>query len=179
MTTKSLMNSLKSLSIVLVGMVLFSACETEIASKADDTPIAKVTYENVGDNISWDGAIPVVDVLDTPSDYIGKTVKLEGVARKICQKKGCWMTLDAAPHGSIKVTFKDYGFFVPMDIAGRSVIIEGQVDQSEVSDETREHYEKEEGMSPEEADEVIEAGRNLSIVANGVIIEYPAEEASL
>ncbi len=129
------------------------------------------SYENFGETISWEGAIPVATIMEAPAQYLGKEVKLEGVARKVCQKKGCWMTVDADPHGSIRVTFKDYGFFVPKDISGKTVIVEGIIDEANLSGEMKEHYRKEEGMSEEDASEVIEASENHAIVASGVIVE--------
>ena len=75
------------------------------------------------------GDSPVValaDALGNPSAYAGEQVILEGTVVKACPMKGCWMEL--APAGAargIRVTFKDYGFFVPTDVAGRAARLEG------------------------------------------------------
>ena len=38
---------------------------------------------------------------------------------RVCQMKGCWMELAADNDTSgVRVTFKDYGFFVPTDSQG-------------------------------------------------------------
>ena len=75
------------------------------------------------------GDSPVVDLaaaLGNPSAYAGEQVILEGTVVKACPMKGCWMELapDGAARG-IRVTFKDYGFFVPTDVAGRPARLEG------------------------------------------------------
>ena len=79
--------------------------------------------------------------------------------------KGCWMELapDGAARG-IRVTFKDYGFFVPTDVAGRAARLEGTFETNVFSRAHAEHL-IEEGVSlvrnPDGATE-------LSFVASGV-----------
>jgi hypothetical protein len=86
----------------------------------------------------------LAQVLKAPADYDGKTVALEGKVRRACERKGCWMEL-AAPASDkgpgVRVTFKDYGFFVPTDSAGRSAKVEGVVKVAELSEERAKHYE--------------------------------------
>ena len=68
------------------------------------------------------GASPVVDLtqaLRSVHRYSDQTVVLEGAVKRVCQMKGCWMEL--MPKGAdrgIRVTFKDYAFFVPTDSTG-------------------------------------------------------------
>ena len=40
----------------------------------------------------------------------------EATIDEVCQMKGCWMTLESDQ--KVRVTFKDYGFFVPKDAGG-------------------------------------------------------------
>lgn len=58
-------------------------------------------------------------VLASPQRYTEKAVVVEGIVRKSCAQKGCWMELAPADGTSaVRVTFKDYGFFVPLDSKG-------------------------------------------------------------
>ena len=68
-------------------------------------------------NISFIGKLFSSD----PADE--QTVKVEGEILATCKMKGCWMNMNAADAGQpeMMVRFKDYGFFVPKDIAGRTV----------------------------------------------------------
>ena len=75
------------------------------------------------------GDSPLVSLQDVMSDvdaYLDKKVTVEGSVNKVCQMKGCWMELvaDNATSG-VRVTFKDYGFFVPTDSQGRAATLEG------------------------------------------------------
>ena len=53
---------------------------------------------------------------------------------EVCQMKGCWMRVELDQEETVMVRFKDYGFFVPKDIAGSEVWVEGQAFISEVSE---------------------------------------------
>jgi hypothetical protein len=69
-------------------------------------------------------------VLASPQTFAGQPLVVEGEVRRACSKKGCWMELATALEPSApgcRVTFKDYGFFVPTDSAGRHARLSGQV----------------------------------------------------
>lgn len=83
-------------------------------------------------------------LLATPTDFEGKEVQVEAKVRKACEKKGCWMELAPTAAGpGVRVTFKDYGFFVPLDSAGSTAKVEGTVKVAELAPEKAKHYEAE------------------------------------
>ena len=65
-------------------------------------------------------------------------------------KKGCffiardWDTM-------ARVTFKDYGFFIPTDSADKQVILSGTFSRSQLSAEQADHYASDLGVSGLEA----------------------------
>ena len=115
------------------------------------------------------GESPVVDLaaaLGNPSDYAGEQVILEGTVVKACPMKGCWMEL--APAGAargIRVTFKDYGFFVPTDVAGRAARMEGTFETNVFSRHDADHLIEEGVALVRNADGT---ATELSFVASGV-----------
>ena len=60
----------------------------------------------------------------------GKTeiekIKVNGEVASVCKKKGCWMKMDMGEGNNMRITFKDYGFFVPLDCDGKVATIEGK-----------------------------------------------------
>lgn len=67
---------------------------------------------------------------------------------------------------TIRVTFKDYGFFVPKDIAGATAVVEGLFEVKTVHEATAKHYAGETpGGKP---DEIKGDQEELSFVATGV-----------
>jgi hypothetical protein len=78
-----------------------------------------------GKKISEDGAIPATELATKIGDQKEVKTKVEGTVQEVCKMKGCWMTVKTAEGKTMRVTFKDYGFFVPKDIAGKQVVFEG------------------------------------------------------
>lgn len=44
----------------------------------------------------------------------------------LCPKKGCWMKVGAGAPNDLRVTFKDYDFFVPSTLVGKEVALKGR-----------------------------------------------------
>jgi len=83
-------------------------------------------------------------LLASPADFEGKEVQVEAKVRKACEKKGCWMELAPTEKGpGVRVRFKDYGFFVPLDSAGSTAKVEGTVKVAELAPERAKHFEAE------------------------------------
>jgi hypothetical protein len=80
------------------------------------------------------------------SSNVGKTIALQAKVADVCQMKGCWMVLTDGTR-AVRTTFKDYGFFVPKDLAGRTVVAEGVLTRETVDEETRRHYAEESKQS--------------------------------
>ncbi len=110
--------------------------------------------------------VTLAKVLEAPSDFDGKTVAVEAKVRKACTAKGCWMELSASDKGpGVRVTFKDYGFFVPLDSAGRTAKVEGTVKVATLSPEKAKHYEAEGAQVAKDKDGTY---REVQLVATGV-----------
>ena len=89
------------------------------------------------------GDSPVVDLaqaLRSISSYADRTVTVEGTVNRVCQMKGCWMELvPAGADRGIRVTFKDYAFFVPTDSRGASARLEGIFERNTFSKVDADH----------------------------------------
>lgn len=92
----------------------------------------------------------LAELLDRPE--AGKTVRLEGTIDKVCQARGCWLELKQGAQG-VHVTFAGYSFFVPKDMAGKAVALEGRVVVGEPKAGDVEH-EQSEGAGPAAASRV-------------------------
>jgi hypothetical protein len=110
--------------------------------------------------------VTLTGLLAKPQEHEGKAVRVEGLVRRACEKKGCWMELATAEKGAgVRVTFKDYGFFVPLDSAGATARVEGLVQVKELSEATAKHYESEGATVPRGSDG---KPREVQLVATGV-----------
>jgi len=75
----------------------------------------------------------------TSEANVGQTLAVRAPAAEVCQHKGCWMVLTEGAR-SIRVTFRDYAFFVPKDIAGKTVVVEGVLSRKLLSADEAKHY---------------------------------------
>jgi hypothetical protein len=91
-----------------------------------------VTY---GAGTTAQGAIPVND-LDTKTTSEKFTGKISGKVVEVCQEKGCWMKIEKADGEKLMVKFKDYAYFMPKNIEGKEVVLEGETIVKEVSRKT-------------------------------------------
>ncbi len=137
------------------------------------------TVETFGKPLKGLTKVDLAELVKSPETYRGKSVRTEGVVSAVCTQKGCWMTL-GDPAKSVRVTFKDYGFFVPKDIAGARVVVEGVFNVETIPEATAKHYAGETpGGKP---DAVKGEQKELSFVASGVELtrssEAPRKKAS-
>ena len=49
--------------------------------------------ETFGKGVSLNEATPLSSLLAAPSNYEGKTVRVEGVVTSVCEEMGCWLAL--------------------------------------------------------------------------------------
>ncbi|HKK73954.1 MAG TPA: DUF4920 domain-containing protein [Saprospiraceae bacterium] len=106
---------------------------------------------------------------------LSKTGSVEGVVKgrveAVCQMKGCWMNIVSDKTGeTTTVKFKDYGFFVPMDITGQTVIMKGQGYKEETSVDELRHLAEDAGKSKEEIEAITEPKEEFKFLATGVIL---------
>lgn len=145
-------------TLLISALLAVTACSSP--SKSTDG------WATFGEGVSAPSVMTLDDLLETPADFDGKTVVVEAEVVAVCQKKGCWMTF-LRDTDSVRITFKDYGFFVPMDLAGTTVRVEGVFAIREVPVEEARHYLEDEGRH-EEAMAITEPRLTYEIVATGV-----------
>jgi hypothetical protein len=126
-------------------------------------------FDYFGAGVTLGSTVPADDVLAQPSEFGGKILRLTGKVDSVCAKKGCWMRIGTSEK-NILVRFREYGFFVPTDSAGREVIMEGVASISEISVEMRRHYLEDAGK-PEEAAKVTEPETAVTFLATGVALK--------
>lgn len=75
----------------------------------------------------------------------------------------------------MRVTFKDYGFFVPKDLEGEQVVMEGVLKRSVSSVDEQRHYAEDAGKSAAEIAAIQQPDTAYTFEAVGVLIQ-PVQE---
>lgn len=111
-------------------------------------------------------SVPLADVLAKPEAFTKEAIVVEGLVENACANKGCWMqVVPEAGKAGVRVTFKDYGFFVPTDSKGRRARMEGTITVKTLSKEEADHLAGE-GAKLNRAEDG--TAREVSFVATGV-----------
>lgn len=142
------------------------------------TAQAQQAYDSVhyGNKVSEAGAVPLetlMQELEDPDKALPVQQKVKGEVTAVCQKKGCWMKMERPSGKAMRITFKDYGFFVPKDLSGRQVVMKGKAYQDTVSAKVRRHFARDEGKSEEEVKQISEPTTRIAFKATGVKILQP------
>jgi len=156
------------LAISIIALVTFS-CKNKTETTKE---IAK--FESFGKEIIATDALPAERMAEhfktmTVGDSINS--KMTAKVDAVCKSKGCWMKLNLEDGNQVMVKFKDYGFFVPKDIDGKEVVINGKAFVDEVSVEEQRHYAEDAGKTPEEIAAITEVKKTYSFEADGVLLK--------
>lgn len=103
--------------------------------------------------------------LDVP-----KAATLKGKVLEVCPKKGCWMNVQLADQTEVFVKMKDYGFFVPADIEGKTVLMEGEAYKELTSVEEQRHYAEDAKKSQAEIESITEPKEKFRFTANNILV---------
>lgn len=135
------------------SLLAIAACNTPAAEQKPEPVAANTTaqpaagYKLYGTALNPElKPVSLSDVLSKPGDFEGKTVHVDAKVRRACSQKGCWMELAEGSEdkpATCRVTFKDYGFFVPTDSAGAEARLEGVVKLKKVTADHVQHMEQE------------------------------------
>ena len=154
------------LALTLGGMSLglFAA---ENAVKRLSQPVeVTATHEIFGASLAATGTpLPFGELMRNRETYLDQEVLVETRIAKVCQSKGCFFIAQEG-EATARVTFKDYGFFIPTDSGGKTVVLLGTFSRKAVSQEEAEHYSADLGQATVSAPETFE----YSIVASAISI---------
>lgn len=165
---------MKSFNILLMIFVVFIGCRhQEKYSKTTERKEVMTEYTTVGKTIEAPGAKSskqMAAIYDELMVTDTLTTKFTGRVSEVCQAKGCWMKVRLGDGRETMVKFKDYGFFVPRDIAGREVVVNGIAFVGEMSIEDQQHYAKDAGKTAEEIAAIGSIRKAYGFEADGVLI---------
>jgi hypothetical protein len=167
----------RSLALLAVFTALPLACNTAKESspvaRAEAKPPAaapsSAARKAFGEPLGNAPAVALADVLKAPAKFADQSVLVEGEVRRACTRKGCWMELSEAQDpaaAGCRVTFKDYGFFVPTDSAGSKARVEARVESRVLKPELVAHMESEGAKFAEK--DADGSAREVRLVASGV-----------
>jgi hypothetical protein len=160
---------MKKLFVLLLAAASMQACsqskpeteaEAEATAQTDNAYGAEFAEENIMTTAQLQESL-------SAQDSIQATVTAEIV--QSCQSKGCWMDVKLQDGSTMKVTFRDYGFFLPVeDLSGKAVVFSGTAKHEVISVDDQRHFAEDAGKSAEEIATITQPREELRFVADGV-----------
>jgi hypothetical protein len=124
---------------ILIGFIFTFSISAEVIRLSE--PVAQdAKTETFG--VILDKSLPrlsMKDLVIDSSTHLTKAFQVEARIAKVCQKKGCFFIAQQEQH-ILRVSFRDYGFFIPTDSSGKTVTLAGELIQKELSPEQAAHF---------------------------------------
>ncbi|SMO65355.1 protein of unknown function [Chryseobacterium rhizoplanae] len=97
-----------------------------------------------------------------------ENVAVKGKVTDVCDKKGCWLTIQTEDNSKFFVKMKDYAFFVPTALKGKNVVLEGNAERKVTSVNEQKHYAEDAKKPQAEIDAITQPKEEIRFVANGI-----------
>ncbi len=171
------MVQLSRLFLLLIALTLFACNNAATEDASEETAKEETATEETTNNPNEFGAAFTANDIVSYDDLLSKMSEADSVmatvqakVEAVCQNKGCWMniTSEQANAEEMMVKFKDYGFFVPKDIAGRQVIMKGKAYREVTPVDELRHLAEDAGKSAEEIAAITDPKVELKFMADGV-----------
>ena len=123
-----------------------------------------------GSAITADGAFKISELPARLTDKDSANVKIEAKVVAVCPKMGCWMKLEMPDNSTVYVDMKDYSFFVPTALKGKTVAVAGVAKNEITSVEDLRHIAEDAKKSKKEIEAIIEPKKEITLTATGIVV---------
>jgi Domain of unknown function (DUF4920) len=102
--------------IIVLGLLILIMSISMAAAK-------EVVY---GEGVGEGDFTKVSTILEKPDSFLGKTLRVKGIAVGVCEHRGCWLNLASDKEGeTIRIKVADGVIVFPKEILGEVVTVEG------------------------------------------------------
>ena len=121
----------------------------------------------LGAGVALKEATAINSLVERPADYVGKTIRVDGVATAVCEMMGCWLAVssESDPSQTVRLKVDDGGpIKFPITAKGKKVSAEGVFEAIAAGDE---HSSE---AAAEHASHSPSASKKYQIKATGAVI---------
>jgi hypothetical protein len=91
-------------------------------------PVA--AQEKFGEGVTIQEPTPIASLVDDPEAWLGKSVRVDGVVKAVCEEMGCWMELADPDTGkSIQLKVDDGVIVFPVSAKGKRASAQGALER--------------------------------------------------
>ena len=111
-------------AVLFASIVVAGSVSTDVLRLSEPVEIGS-NYEVFGDSMpNKSPGLSVINLIEQKQSNLGKEVRVSAKITRVCQTKGCFFIAMEGEKWA-RITFRDYDFFVPTDVANSLVLIEG------------------------------------------------------
>jgi hypothetical protein len=156
----------------IAAFLIFQSCSqqptAETANADAETDSISGWY---GEEFAIADVLPASALLAMTAEELEAELVVETEILHSCRKKGCWMKVDMGEGNEpMRVSFLDYGFFVPLVSDGRTAVMKGRAYIDTIDVDMLRHFAEDAGKTEEEIAEITEPEIEWSFEATGVYI---------
>ena len=155
--------------ILIILQAFLTACNSKPQTELRAIENLKGTAV-YGDSISNESFIELAAIQTVMRDQSKKDLKIKGIVEEVCQEKGCWMTMKLDNGEEMRVTFKEYKIFVPKNIKGKEVVLDGFAYNKTEAVKDLQHFAKDAGKTEAEIAKITKPKSQLAFEAKGVVV---------
>jgi hypothetical protein len=123
-----------------------------------------------GEKVQTANAINIADIPAKLETNKVLNTKVKAKVLDVCPKKGCWLKLAVNDSTTAFVKMKDYGFFLPTAVKGKTVVLDGEVKMITTSVDELQHYAKDAKKPQAEINAITQPKKEIRFTATGITV---------
>ena len=123
-----------------------------------------------GEKIKTDNAVDIATIPAKLKEQPTFNTTVKAKVLDVCPKKGCWLKLAVNDSTTAFVKMKDYAFFLPTAIKGKTIVLEGEVKQLTTSVDELQHYAKDAKKPAAEIAAINQPKKEIRFTATGITV---------
>jgi len=144
------------------------------ASLFSQAPKGKAKVGTVyGQRTDERGAMPAMELYNMVVNGDTVNVKVKTKVVTSCASEGCWLTFRVNDSTDALAKMKGHSFFVPLDIQGKTVILDGKSYMKVTSVKELKHLAEDAKKPKKEIDAITKEKKQIVFITNGVLVVNP------
>ena len=126
--------------------------------------------DTYGEKVQTANAIDIADIPAKLKEKPAFITKVKAKVLDVCANKGCWLKLVVNDSTTAFVKMKDYAFFLPTAVKGKTVVLDGEVQMITTSVGELQHYAKDAKKSQAEINAITQSKKEIRFTATGITV---------
>lgn len=152
--------------IILTALVAFSFIKAFAQPPAGDAQPG----DWYGEKVDIANAIDIAQIPAKLKDAASLNAKVKAKVLDVCPKKGCWLKLAVNDSTTAFVKMKDYAFFLPTAVKGKTIVLDGEVKMLTTEVSELQHYAKDAKKSQAEINAITQPKKEIRFTASGITV---------